>query len=328
MHVLIVINHIIPVEKYGGTERVIWALGRELVKLKHEVTYLAMAGSTCSFANVLIIDPSVTIDQQIPENVDVIHFQFEPPGLDAIKKPYVITMHGNKPAHATLDKNTIFVSKDHAQRFHSDQFVYNGLLWDDYSNPNLDSKRSYFHFLGKARWKVKNLKGACSVIRATSSEKLVVLGGETFHSKNGIKNILHRRIKFAGMVGGTVKDEYLRNSKGLIFPVRWNEPFGLAIIESLYYGNPIFGTPYGSLPELVSSDVGFLSNNKSELSEAIGHSSEYSKKLCHELARDVYNSANMTLAYIDKYEQVLNGNSLSKANIIAQEDYDLLAWLE
>ncbi|MEF9931013.1 MAG: glycosyltransferase, partial [Bacteroidales bacterium] len=54
------------------------------------------------------------------------------------------------------------------------------------------------------------------------------------------------------MIGGEQKLNILKESKGLIFPVIWNEPFGLAITESLYCGAPVFGTPYGSLPELIT----------------------------------------------------------------------------
>ena len=40
MHILIVNNTSIPVQKYGGTERVIWWLGKQLVKMGHQVSYL------------------------------------------------------------------------------------------------------------------------------------------------------------------------------------------------------------------------------------------------------------------------------------------------
>ena len=67
------------------------------------------------------------------------------------------------------------------------------------------------------------------------------------------------------MVGGNKKNRLLQHSKGLIFPVKWDEPFGLAITESLYCGCPVFGTPYGSLPELVPSDVGFLAEDMNDI---------------------------------------------------------------
>ncbi len=52
----------------------------------------------------------------------------------------------------------------------------------------------------------------------------------------------------------------MQRSKGLIFPVLWNEPFGLAAIESLYAGAPVFGPNYGSIPELINEKTGYTSN--------------------------------------------------------------------
>ncbi len=69
--------------------------------------------------------------------------------------------------------------------------------------------------------------------------------------------------------------DLLNQSKGLIFPVLWHEPFGLAITESLFYGCPIFGTPYGALPEIVQSEYGFLSNDSKELINAIKEVKKY-----------------------------------------------------
>ncbi|NQY28269.1 MAG: hypothetical protein HRT69_02240 [Flavobacteriaceae bacterium] len=51
----------------------------------------------------------------------------------------------------------------------------------------------------------------------------------------------------------------------IYLPVLWNKPFGLAIIESLYTGYPVFGPNYGSLPELIPENVGYTSNSMSEI---------------------------------------------------------------
>ncbi len=67
MHVLIVNNTRIPAHKYGGTERVIWWLGKELVKAGHRVSYLVARGSKCDFAEILVYDFSKTVEQQTPE---------------------------------------------------------------------------------------------------------------------------------------------------------------------------------------------------------------------------------------------------------------------
>jgi hypothetical protein len=59
MHILFVNHAPIPVFAYGGTERVIWDLGKSLVGLGHRVSYLVPQGSHCDFAQVLAIREGV-----------------------------------------------------------------------------------------------------------------------------------------------------------------------------------------------------------------------------------------------------------------------------
>ncbi|MFM7748588.1 MAG: glycosyltransferase, partial [Bacteroidota bacterium] len=127
----------------------------------------------------------------------------------------------------------------------------------------------------------------------------------------GIRFTFSSKVSFRGMIGGKEEFKLLNESKGLIFPVRWHEPFGLAIIESLYFGCPVFGTRYGSLPELVHEDVGFLSDQSDELVKAILNNDYYSRKKCHEYVVEEFNSKKMTMAYVKKYELVISGKKLN-----------------
>jgi len=326
LNILIVLPSVIPAPKYGGTERVVWYLGKELIKLGHTVTYLVNEGSFCDFANLIFLDRSKKISDQIPDDTDIVHFNYMED--DAIDKPSISTMHVNINDDRLLDSNTVFVSKNQAERFGATAFVHNGLDWSDYGKVDLSSRRIYFHFLGNAAWRVKNIKGAIEVIKMTKAEKLKVLGGTRLNFKMGFRLTLSPRIQFYGLVGGDEKNALLRYSKGLVFPVRWNEPFGLAITESLYFGCPVFGTPYGSLPELVHSDVGFLSNQATQLAEAIEDSEAFSKERCHAYALDEFNSKKMAEAYLRKYEQVLNGGKLNAAppKLVTKQQEKFLPW--
>ena len=327
MNILIVNNTVIPAVKYGGTERVIWGLGKELAKMGHAVTFLVGQGSQCPFAKVLFFDPAKTIAEQIPADTDIVHFNFTP--KEQILKPYIVTVHGNSNDKNELDINTVFVSKNHANRYGSDSFVYNGLDWSDYGKPDLQIKRKYFHFLGNAAWRVKNIKGAINVCNS-AGEKLVVLGGKRLNLSMGFRFTISPNVRFYGMVDDQKKSEILSQSKGLVFPVRWHEPFGLALIESLYFGCPLFGSPYGSLPEIVKEDVGFLSNSSSELTKALRSADNFSKKKCHEYAADIFNSRKMAEAYLKKYEEVLEGKKLNLQKPVLKEVQTLkfLEWRE
>jgi glycosyltransferase involved in cell wall biosynthesis len=269
------------------------------------VSLLCKSGSECPFAKCLTYNPQKHINEQIPDDVDVIHFNTSELGYTG-GKPYVVTVHGNY--NAVVPKNAIFVSRNHAERHGSENYVYNGLDWDDYGELNTSSPREYYHFLGKAAWRVKNVRGAIDIVKSLPGEKLYVLGGTRINFKMGFRLTLSPRVRFKGMVGGKEKVDLIQHSKGLIFPVKWDEPFGLAITESLYCGCPVFGTPYGSLPELVPKEVGFLTEDMPEMVEHLRNHYDYNPVTCHEYARDLFNSQIMAERYLEYYERVLSGD--------------------
>jgi hypothetical protein len=316
MHVLIVNNSLIPATKYGGTERIIWWLGKELTTKGHKVTYLVQPGSTCDFADVLFYQSNKPLNEQIPPSADLVHLHFATG--EQLSKPNLTTIHGNVPFGTHLPVNSVFVSKNHALRHGSTSYVHNGLDFRDYGNPALNNHRKHYHFLAKAAWRVKNVKGAIKIANK-SGERLVVLGGSRLNFKMGFRFTPYTTITFKGIIGGEEKHQVLRESKGLIFPVLWNEPFGIAIIESLYFGCPVFGTPYGSLPELVTEDVGILSRSATELAERIKENN-FNRSICHDYAREYFGSELMTDRYLALYEKVLNGERLNATNPSLQEE--------
>lgn len=310
MNIVLICNARLPVFAYGGTERIVWDLAKALSMFGHRVRLMAAEGTTCSFAEVLPIKPQQYLRDQIPDNSDIVHFHIRPPfDPDQSLLPYLYTQHGNEASASDMPLNSVFVSANHAKRFGSDQFVHNGLDWSAYGEVDFGRSRQWLHFLGNAAWKVKNLKGAIEVAR-DAGEILAVLGGHRLNIKRGFRLTLSRRVKFFGMVGGQKKLDLLNASKGLVFPVIWDEPFGLAITESLYFGCPVFGSQRGSLPEIVTPETGFLANELSQLAEAI-KSRNFEPEACHTLARDRFNASRMAAAYLEKYKKVLSGEALS-----------------
>ncbi|MFW5832291.1 MAG: glycosyltransferase [Prolixibacteraceae bacterium] len=309
MNVVIVHNSKIPVIKYGGTERDIWDLGYELVKKGHNVTYLVKKGSVCPFGKVLNYNPDISVNKQIPNDTDFVNLHFHP--TEKIHFPHLISVHGNLPATTQFHRNVNFISRNHAKRYNADAYIYNGLNWDNYGTPDFSSKKNYVHFLGKAAWRVKNVSGAIR-IAAANRTKIKILGGNRINVKMGVRITVSPWAEFYGMVGGSQKTELLKHSKGLIFPVLWHEPFGLAVIESLYFGCPVLATPFGSLPELLPQELGFLSDSEQELTERFKNLNSFDRKKCHEYARDVFNSRIMAQNYLKMFEKILNGELINQ----------------
>lgn len=313
MHVCLVIPSVVPAPQYGGTERVVVWLARALDQLGHRVTCLARPGSRCPGAQLRVLDPGIPIDAQIPADVDIVHAHSE--GFEPQAFPFCQTVHGNGRRPRTLHPNTIFVSEKHARNHGGAAFVHNGLDPAEYGPPALAPSGRNLIFLAKAAWRVKNVRGAIRVARRAGLP-LDVLGGKRLNFKMGFRFTLDPNARFHGMVGGERKNALLRPARGLVFPVLWEEPFGIAVIEALYFGVPVFATPYGSLPELVPAHAGFLSNSESALAAAAAQAG-YDRRAIHEWWRSRFTHVHMAKKYIECYEKILGGETLHPAEIHA-----------
>ena len=301
----------LPATKYGGRERALWWLSEELHRRGHTITFLAPRGSYSDFAEVLEFNPDKDINRQIPDHIDLVHLHINLKEM-ITGKPYVITIGGNGSLNEEYDINSIFLTKNHARRHGAQAYVYNGLDTGTYGKVEFNNPRKHFHYLAKAAWRLKNVKGAIK-LAAMSDQRLEVIGGRRLNIKMGFRFTTDRHVHFNGMEGGEKKLDILRRSKGLIFPVLWHEPFGIAIIESMYYGCPVFATPWGSLPEIVPSGMGLLSDSYSELAERMKDLSGYDRRRIHEYTCDTFSAKRMADGYLAFYEKVLNGKPLNES---------------
>lgn len=301
----------IPPTKYGGTERVLWALYQGQKALGHEVRFLLKANVNHQDF-VQVYNPALPLEAQIDDWADIVHFHF--PYEGQLHIPFVCTEHSNCETVKTFAINTIYLSKKHAQNNNATCYVHNGLYWADYGEPNLSAPKDYVHFLAKASWRVKNIQGAVRIAK-NAKQTLAVLGGNRINIRRNPYCYLSPKLKFYGMVGGTTKNNLIANSKGLIFPVLWHEPFGLAVTESLYLGCPVFATPFGSLPDIISQDdIGVLSDSYEVLTQAVNHIDKFDRRACHEHAKNNFSHLSMSKAYIECYEKVLAGETLNPTN--------------
>lgn len=334
MTILMVHNAKIPASNYDGAERVLWWLGRQLCQMGHSVRYLVKKGSSCSFATVIPMDEKKPISEQIPEDTDLVHFHFQP--KETIEKPHLVTQHRCLPQPEYLSPNSVFVSAHQAAQFGSTQFVHYGIDFSEYGKPNLSNSRYYFHFMGNAAKSGKNVKGAIELARKINA-RLHVIGGTRVNFRQGLRVTLSPSARFHGVLLPDGRNAILNGSKGMIFPVLCHVPFGLSVAESLWFGCPLFGTPYGALPELLGreprfnlsmnqqytgsveafySDYGFLSIHKSEILDAMIHAESYQAKLIHDYAAAYFGIEKMADKYLNIYEKILNGAPLHPSRLL------------
>ncbi len=317
MKIQFVTNSLIPAKKYGGKERALWSLLKGLYKNGHDLLLLAPKGSQCPFVQLKYLQSHIPIEEQIDPGADIVHFDY-PRKEEFTQKPYICRQGGNAKSGEVSAKNTVFVSRDHAKRHGGEYYIYNGLDPEEYGDPALNTPRKYMHFLAKAAWKVKNLKGAIEITKR-AGERLEVIGGHRLNLKMGMRFTPDLHVGFHGIIGGQKKLNIIRESKGLIFPVLWHEPFGNAMMESMYYGCPVIGTPYGILPEIINQEAGFLSKSKTELTEQIKNIGSFNRKKIHDYIIQRFNMDIMANNYVNAYEKILNGENLNTGSLVALE---------
>ncbi len=302
----------LPVHAYGGTERLVWWLSKALAARGVEVTLACLAPSTCEWAKVVHIDFSKPITDQLPD-VDVLHY-FNTPAEEPIR-PYMVTIGGNGKPGETFYRNTAFVSRNHARRHAAQCFVHNGVDPDDYIFS--DKKDGSLLFLAKASWRVKNVDGAIRLAKRTNRHLRIVGGSKRFFNHRG-------GIHWEGMLGGKPKAEIISRASALLFPVLWNEPFGIAVIEALVSGTPVLASGLGSLPELLVPEVGRICEDDDSYVEAIGHLDRFKASDCRDWAISKFSHHIMADKYLGLYEKVLAGNSLNPSLPFTLEAVDAL----
>jgi len=306
----ILFNHpgIVPVKRYGGTERILYWLMKELVLLGHEVCLIGNPKSHVEDIGVELIGNDNEISDWrslIPADVDILHL-FISPSLE-FEQPVMVTLHGNGQVGESFHRNTVFLSRKHAEIHGSKEFVYNGIDLAEYPASNR-KKRGWnnFLFLAKASWKVKNLKDC---IKACKSQKknLEVAGGRGFS--------LSPYIHYNGLVDQAQKLELLNASDALLWPVRWNEPFGVAVIESMALGGAVISSKYGSLPELVNEKTGILCDNYLEFEKAVGLSENtFDPEYLRHYVENNFTAKIMAQNYVKYYEKVVGGEFINPSN--------------
>src|SRR5262245_57956253 len=125
MHITHVSAWRLPVEGYGGSQRVVYWLAKAHAQLGHRVTLLAPPGSGCPGAEAIAIPPGARYSRYIPPDADVAHLQGV--GVQDIGVPYLLTTHGNSPPELAYLPNKVYLSRAHARRGGSTVFVYNGV---------------------------------------------------------------------------------------------------------------------------------------------------------------------------------------------------------
>lgn len=314
MRIALAIDGRLPADRYGGSERVVAWLARALLRAGHEVTVLARPGSYVPGARMIPVRDGRDAPRNVPRDIDIAHFHSTFPSPD-YRLPNLSTIHGNHEGALRPADNLCFVSADHARRHGRATFVHNGLPPDEHLFRQAKSER--YLFLARINRPGKNVTQAIELAR-TFDLQLDLAGGGRWElltrsrvrRERAFFRSFQRRFRFHGMVGGWRKAELLANARALLFPIRWEEPFGLVVIEALLAGTPVVAAPRGAMPELIQPDVGFLCSSDADYAAAFEGVGALSANRCRDYARERFSAEEMARRYLDLYRRVLDGEPL------------------
>jgi glycosyltransferase involved in cell wall biosynthesis len=295
----------VPPPGYGGVESVVSALTEALVRRGNAVTLFCAPGSVSSARVVTLLDEShpdeierslyevdhvarafAEIDLAVGDRFDVIHDHCGFTALamaDRLDMPFVHTLHGQFTAstaafYARHGHKAALVGISRAQLalapagMESVGAIPNPI--DLRAWPLREHKEDYLLWIGRMTAE----KGPHRAIAAARAAGVpLVLAGviqpgqQAFFDSEVAPHLDGERVRFVGEVGGSVKRSLFAGARALLMPIRWEEPFGMVMVEALACGTPVIAFPEGAARELVlDGQTGFLVKDEGAMAAAVG----------------------------------------------------------
>ena len=182
--------------------------------------------------------------------------------------------------------------------------IYNGVDLKKFKfNP---SPKNYFLSVGRIRPE-KGVHHAVNVCRK-SKENLLIIGkieDQKYWNKK-IKPYLGKNIKYLGTLSREKIIHYFISAKGFLFPVNWEEPFGLVMIEAMAGGTPIIAFRRGSVPEVIQDKkTGFIVKNEKEMASVLKKIKQIKRNDCRSLVEKKFSEEKMVDGYEKIYYKIL-----------------------
>jgi glycosyltransferase involved in cell wall biosynthesis len=132
----------------------------------------------------------------------------------------------------------------------------------------------------------------------------MVHANEYFNDK--VKPQLGPKCEYNGPITDAEKSEFLGNAMALLFPIRWREPFGIVMAESLACGTPVIGTRIGSVPEIIRhGKTGFICDSVGDMIKAIHEIGSIERQTCRLEAEQRFSSSSMLFKVLTVYGELL-----------------------
>jgi glycosyltransferase involved in cell wall biosynthesis len=168
----------------------------------------------------------------------------------------------------------------------------------------------YLLFLGR----FSPAKGADRAIEAAriAGRRLILAGKvdphDTAHVRSAVEPWIDGdRIRTVGEVGGPTKRDLLAGADALLFPIEWDEPFGLVMVEALAAGTPVIGFRRASVPEVIEDGVtGFVVDDVAGMAGAVGRLGAIDRSACRRSAEERFTVSRMVDDVEAMYREILD----------------------
>jgi glycosyltransferase involved in cell wall biosynthesis len=338
MRILLMMDPGIPVppKTYGGHERLVYLFAEEYQKLGHQVTLLAGPGSHCSGDTVTFGRNDLTRSKgerfkearfawrylrKNKNNFDLVHnfgrLIYLLPILNAPVKKIMtygrpVSTKGIKAVTTLPNRNLIFTACSNycvstgnvAGKWKT---VYNTIDFSQYNMVENVSDDAPLMFLGR----LDKIKGAHTAIQAAKAtgNRLILAGNipdtadnYAYYKTEIEPQIDNEQIVYAGALNDAEKNNYLGKAKALLFPIEWDEPFGMVMIEAMACGTPVIAFNRGSVPEVVENAVtGFIVDDTAKMEQKVAEISTINRSRCRQRAEERFDVKVIARQYLNLF---------------------------
>lgn len=328
---------LVPPKGYGGHERLVFMFAKEYYKLGHEVHLLVTSGSYVEGCTVhpfgkegfppkkwdaiKAVPVAWKFLWQHRDQFDLIHnfgrlVYLLPVLNNSVKK---IMTYGREISRRNIayinrfpNKNIVFTgcSNDLVSRGNVAgkwRTVYNAINFKNYNLKTNVAADAPLIFLGRIE-KVKGCHTAIAVAKATN-HTLIIAGNvspladeQEYFKKEILPNIDGIQIVHVGAVDDVSKNRYLGISKALLFPIEWDEPFGMVMIEAMACGTPVIAFNKGSVAEVIDEGVtGFKVNLVEEMIDKIFRLSFIDRERCRQASKARFDVSKIAHDYLSLF---------------------------
>jgi glycosyltransferase involved in cell wall biosynthesis len=337
----------VPPEGYGGTELVVHLLTEDLVARGHNVTLFATGDSNTTAELVSVTDSPLRTNERYTmmqwpafdirlllelekrqDQFDIIHNHMgwqALPALSRMRCPSVTTNHNPIKQYAEdiylayKDMPYVAISNTYKRLNYPDQLnyidvVYNGINCTTYAGDN-GGTRDYLLFIGR----LDKDKGAADAVKIAKCLNLPLKLAGKLEKKDQayfdeqIKPQLQKPgFEYVGEVEQADKVKLYKSALAVVYPVAFDEPFGLVMAEALASGTPVMALDRGAVREILTDgETAIVGNTIEELVARFDEIKSIDPATCRKAIHTKFDVEHMVSGYEAVYEKVLAGKSLS-----------------